>query len=214
MPRGPSTVGSVHRYDSSSGTRYRATYRKPDHSQGTKRGFSTKRAAQTPLQLDSRVTINQMRSAAPKVYLCAAREFPTFFPILARADCGHPVEVTGGCSAAIYSTSTICRSTTASPGSKATFPSLPCFPLVFLYFSAPELCISRPLLTCGTVCAQLVESLAHVLSIAHALATAQSRAQRRRRLRSRERRPCGRAVRFLWAMARRVVCVCLLPSGS
>lgn len=39
-------MGSVHPYDASSGTRYRATYRKPDHSQGTKRGFRTKRAAQ------------------------------------------------------------------------------------------------------------------------------------------------------------------------
>ncbi|MDJ0323384.1 tyrosine-type recombinase/integrase [Cryobacterium sp. PH31-AA6] len=39
-------MGSIHPYDSSAGTRYRATYRKPDHSQGTKRGFKTKRDAQ------------------------------------------------------------------------------------------------------------------------------------------------------------------------
>ena len=113
-----------------------------------------------------------MRYSPRNLYHYAAREFRLFPPMLARAECDHPVEVAEGCSVATCSTLTSCRSTTASPGSKATFPSLPCFPLVYLYFAAPELCISRPLLTCGTVCAQLVESLAHVLSIAHALATA------------------------------------------
>lgn len=39
-------MGSIHPYDSASGKRYRATYRKPDHSQGTKRGFKTKRDAE------------------------------------------------------------------------------------------------------------------------------------------------------------------------
>jgi integrase len=39
-------MGSVHTYETTTGKRYRVTYRKPDHSQGTKRGFKTKRDAE------------------------------------------------------------------------------------------------------------------------------------------------------------------------
>jgi integrase len=39
-------VGSVHTYETTAGKRYRVTYRKPDHSQGTKRGFKKKRDAE------------------------------------------------------------------------------------------------------------------------------------------------------------------------
>ncbi|MDF2444727.1 MAG: hypothetical protein JWR01_2930 [Subtercola sp.] len=39
-------MGSIEPYESSSGRRYRVRYRKPDHSQGAKRGFETKRAAE------------------------------------------------------------------------------------------------------------------------------------------------------------------------
>lgn len=38
-------MGSVHAYETSAGRRYRVLYRKPDHSQGQKRGFKTKRDA-------------------------------------------------------------------------------------------------------------------------------------------------------------------------
>ncbi|TQO20319.1 site-specific recombinase XerD [Rhodoglobus vestalii] len=39
-------MGSVHAYDSATGKRYRVLYRKPDHGQGQKRGFKTKRDAE------------------------------------------------------------------------------------------------------------------------------------------------------------------------
>jgi len=39
-------MGSIHSYDSSAGKRYRVAYRKPDHGQGQKRGFRTKRDAE------------------------------------------------------------------------------------------------------------------------------------------------------------------------
>ncbi|MEF3405293.1 site-specific integrase [Agromyces sp. CCNWLW203] len=39
-------MGSVHPYETSGGKRYRVLYRKPDHSQGQKRGFKTKRDAE------------------------------------------------------------------------------------------------------------------------------------------------------------------------
>jgi len=39
-------MGSVHAYTISAGKRYRVLYRKPDHSQGQKRGFTTKKAAE------------------------------------------------------------------------------------------------------------------------------------------------------------------------
>jgi integrase len=39
-------MGSVYAYESKAGKRYRVLYRKPDHSQGQKRGFTTKKAAQ------------------------------------------------------------------------------------------------------------------------------------------------------------------------
>lgn len=39
-------MGSVHAYNTKSGKRYRALYRRPDGSQGQKRGFATKRDAQ------------------------------------------------------------------------------------------------------------------------------------------------------------------------
>ncbi|PJJ62171.1 tyrosine-type recombinase/integrase [Compostimonas suwonensis] len=38
-------MGSIHAYTTSQGERYRVAYRKPDHSQGSKRGFTTKREA-------------------------------------------------------------------------------------------------------------------------------------------------------------------------
>jgi integrase len=43
---GVADMGSVHPYDSAKGRRYRVLYRKPDHSQGQKRGFTTKKEAQ------------------------------------------------------------------------------------------------------------------------------------------------------------------------
>ena len=39
-------MGTVDAYETSGGKRYRARYRKPDHSQTTKRGFKTKHAAE------------------------------------------------------------------------------------------------------------------------------------------------------------------------
>ncbi len=42
----PGLMGSVHTYPTASGKRYRVLYRKPDHSQGQKRGFTTKRDAE------------------------------------------------------------------------------------------------------------------------------------------------------------------------
>lgn len=39
-------VGSIHAYATSSGRRYRVIYRKPDRTQGQKRGFRTKRDAE------------------------------------------------------------------------------------------------------------------------------------------------------------------------
>jgi integrase len=39
-------MGSVHSYRTSKGRRYRVIYRKPDHTQGQKRGFTTKRDAE------------------------------------------------------------------------------------------------------------------------------------------------------------------------
>ncbi|MGV8883446.1 MAG: tyrosine-type recombinase/integrase [Rhodoglobus sp.] len=39
-------MGSVHAYESAAGKRYRVAFRKPDHSQGLKRGFKTKRDAE------------------------------------------------------------------------------------------------------------------------------------------------------------------------
>ncbi|MFC5791991.1 site-specific integrase [Agromyces tardus] len=39
-------MGSVHSYESAAGRRYRVAYRKPDRSQGQKRGFTTKRDAE------------------------------------------------------------------------------------------------------------------------------------------------------------------------
>lgn len=39
-------MGSVHSYDTAAGKRYRVLYRKPDHSQGQKRGFIRKREAE------------------------------------------------------------------------------------------------------------------------------------------------------------------------
>ncbi|MGN6128057.1 MAG: tyrosine-type recombinase/integrase [Humibacter sp.] len=39
-------MGSIEPYESAKGRRYRVRYRKPDHSQGAKRGFRTKRDAQ------------------------------------------------------------------------------------------------------------------------------------------------------------------------
>lgn len=39
-------MGSVHPYMTAAGKRYRVAYRKPDHSQGLKRGFTTKRDAE------------------------------------------------------------------------------------------------------------------------------------------------------------------------
>jgi integrase len=39
-------MGTVHPYDTTAGKRYRVAYRKPDHSQGTKRGFRTKKEAE------------------------------------------------------------------------------------------------------------------------------------------------------------------------
>lgn len=39
-------LGSVLAYSTSGGRRYRVVYRKPDHSQGQKRGFRTKRDAE------------------------------------------------------------------------------------------------------------------------------------------------------------------------
>lgn len=39
-------MGSIHSYSTADGRRYRVSYRKPDHSQGTKRGFKTKRDAE------------------------------------------------------------------------------------------------------------------------------------------------------------------------
>ncbi|WP_111718757.1 tyrosine-type recombinase/integrase [Homoserinimonas sp. OAct 916] len=42
-------MGSIHAYETASGKRYRALWRKPDHKQGQKRGFKTKRAAELHL---------------------------------------------------------------------------------------------------------------------------------------------------------------------
>ena len=39
-------MGSIEPYETAKGRRYRVRYRKPDHSQGAKRGFSTKREAE------------------------------------------------------------------------------------------------------------------------------------------------------------------------
>ncbi|GAB3614472.1 Arm DNA-binding domain-containing protein [Humibacter ginsengisoli] len=39
-------MGSIEPYESAKGRRYRVRYRKPDHSQGAKRGFRTKRDAE------------------------------------------------------------------------------------------------------------------------------------------------------------------------
>ncbi|WP_448808465.1 Arm DNA-binding domain-containing protein [Agromyces bauzanensis] len=39
-------VGTVEPYASAAGKRYRVRYRKPDHSQTTKRGFTTKKEAE------------------------------------------------------------------------------------------------------------------------------------------------------------------------
>lgn len=39
-------VGSIEPYETAKGKRYRVRYRKPDHSQGAKRGFATKRDAE------------------------------------------------------------------------------------------------------------------------------------------------------------------------
>lgn len=39
-------MGSIHHYDTAAGKRYRVLYRKPDHAQGQKRGFKTKRDAE------------------------------------------------------------------------------------------------------------------------------------------------------------------------
>lgn len=39
-------MGSVHSYSTKAGKRYRVAYRKPDHSQGSKRGFTTKKTAE------------------------------------------------------------------------------------------------------------------------------------------------------------------------
>lgn len=39
-------MGSVHSYETAAGKRYRVLFRKPDHSQGQKRGFRTKRDAE------------------------------------------------------------------------------------------------------------------------------------------------------------------------
>lgn len=39
-------MGSVHPYETPNGRRYRVLYRKPDHGQGQKRGFTTKKEAQ------------------------------------------------------------------------------------------------------------------------------------------------------------------------
>jgi integrase len=39
-------MGSVYSYPTSNGKRYRVIYRRPDHSQGQKRGFTTKREAE------------------------------------------------------------------------------------------------------------------------------------------------------------------------
>jgi hypothetical protein len=39
-------MGSIEPYESAKGRRYRVWYRKPDHSQGAKRGFRTKRDAE------------------------------------------------------------------------------------------------------------------------------------------------------------------------
>jgi len=39
-------MGSVHPYTTSNGRRYRVLYRKPDHTQGQKRGFTTKKEAE------------------------------------------------------------------------------------------------------------------------------------------------------------------------
>lgn len=42
-------MGSVESYETTAGKRYRVRYRKPDHSQGSKRGFKTKKAAELHL---------------------------------------------------------------------------------------------------------------------------------------------------------------------
>jgi integrase len=42
-------MGSVHPYETQSGRRYKAVWRKPDHSQAAKRGFKTKKAAELHL---------------------------------------------------------------------------------------------------------------------------------------------------------------------
>lgn len=39
-------MGSISAYETSAGKRYRVRYRKPDHTQTDKRGFSTKRKAE------------------------------------------------------------------------------------------------------------------------------------------------------------------------
>ena len=39
-------MGSIEPYDTASGRRYRVRYRRPDHRQGAKRGFRTKREAE------------------------------------------------------------------------------------------------------------------------------------------------------------------------
>ena len=41
-----SSLGTVEPYSSAAGRRYRVRYRKPDHSQTTKRGFTTKKEAE------------------------------------------------------------------------------------------------------------------------------------------------------------------------
>lgn len=39
-------MGSIESYATKAGKRYRVRYRKPDHSQAAKRGFTTKKAAE------------------------------------------------------------------------------------------------------------------------------------------------------------------------
>lgn len=53
-------VGSISAYQTTSGTRYRAMFRKPDHAQTHKRGFETKREAELFL---ARVEIDKSRGA-------------------------------------------------------------------------------------------------------------------------------------------------------